>query len=239
VYRTTALIEAPAGVVAAALLELAGFGGDPVAPGDSVRLGRVRARMVEASSRRIGVVAVSGPPRSLAVELASTGAGTLVTLTVEGRIGRRRALALLERIASRVAVRAPELAGVPVVVATAIVRGREVLAQQRAFPVEAAGRWELAGGRVEPGESEVDAVRRECVEELGVEVEPGAAFGPDVVLAGGKYLLRAYRAELIDGEPKPREHQAVRWLTDGTAGDVDWLPADRVLLPELRALLRR
>jgi 8-oxo-dGTP diphosphatase len=238
VYRTTTLIDAPPSVVAAALLELAALGGDPVAPGDSVRLGRVRARMVDASARRVSVVAVSGPPRSLCVDLAPTPAGTRLTATVEGRAGKR-ALALLERIASRVAVRAPELAGRPVVVATAIVRGREVLAQQRAFPAETAGRWELPGGRVEPGESEVDAVRRECVEELGVEVEPGTAFGPDVVLAGGRYLLRAYRAELIDGEPKAREHQAVRWLTDGTAGDVDWLPADRILLPELRVLLRR
>ncbi|TDQ04156.1 (deoxy)nucleoside triphosphate pyrophosphohydrolase [Labedaea rhizosphaerae] len=234
-YRTTALIDAPASVVAAALLELAGS----VAPGDPLTVGRVRARLVEASARRVSAVALSGPPRQLAADLAVTPAGTLLTATVDGRIGRRRALALVEGLAERAARRARELAQVPVVVATAIIQDEEVLAQQRAFPPETAGRWELPGGRVEPGESEVDAVRRECREELGVDVEPGGAFGPDVVLAGGKYLLRSYRAGLVDGEPKPREHQAVRWLTDGTLGAVDWLPADRVLLPELRALLRR
>ena len=45
----------------------------------------------------------------------------------------------------------PELTEARVVVATAIVRNREVLAQQRSYPVEAAGRWEPPGGRVEPG----------------------------------------------------------------------------------------
>lgn len=237
-YRTTALIDAPARVVAAAVLDLVPRNGaDPVAPGDELRLFRVRARLVAASARRVSAVALSGPPRELAVDLAETPAGTLLTATVDGRIGRRRALGLLEELAERTAVRTGELAEARVVVATAVVRNREVLVQQRSYPVEAAGRWELPGGRVEPGESEVDAVRRECVEELGVTVAPGRAFGPDVVLAGGKYLLRSYLAGLVDGEPQPREHQAVRWLPGGRLGELDWLPADRVLLPELRALL--
>ncbi len=123
-------------------------------------------------------------------------------------------------------------------VGTAIVRGRAVLAQQRAYPAAAAGRWELPGGRVEPAESDVDAVRRECVEELGVDVRVGAPVGPDVAL-GKDMLLRVYRAELVEpgAVPHPHDHQALRWLTTGRLGSVDWLPADRVLLPSLRRLL--
>ena len=64
-----------------------------------------------------------------------------------------------------------------VVVATAILRGGQVLAQQRAFPRADAGRWEFPGGRVDPGESEQDAVVRECREELGVEVVAGLGSG--------------------------------------------------------------
>lgn len=125
-----------------------------------------------------------------------------------------------------------------VVVGAAILRDGRLLAQQRAYPAEAAGRWELPGGRVEPGESDVDAVCRECLEELGVRVRVGARVGPDVPLRPG-LVLRVYAATLdpLDATPHPHDHQAVRWLRMSTVDTVDWLPADRVLLPQLRALL--
>lgn len=125
-----------------------------------------------------------------------------------------------------------------VIVGTAIVRDGAVLAQQRAYPPELAGLWELPGGRVEPGESDVAAVVRECREELGVPVVVGAVLGPDVPLGGGK-LLRVYLARL-DGtaEPRPHDHAALRWLTAGQLDSVEWLPADRILLPGLRRALR-
>ena len=185
-------------------------------------------------------VSVGGPRTTLSVLLTPTGAGTLVTGSIETswRLGRRRGLAVLLGLVARIERRAGELAGAGVVVATAIVRGRTVLAQQRAFPPETAGRWELPGGRVEDGESDVDAVRRECAEELGVEVVVGEPIGPDVVLAQGKLVLRTYLAELTGpAEPTAREHRAVRWVSAGTSGELDWLPADRVLLPALRAHL--
>ncbi|WP_158888728.1 (deoxy)nucleoside triphosphate pyrophosphohydrolase [Amycolatopsis anabasis] len=124
------------------------------------------------------------------------------------------------------------------IVGAAIVREGALLAQQRAWPDDAAGRWELPGGRVEPEESEVDALRRECAEELDVDVLVGDRVGPDVALPGGK-VLRIFAAELKSGEPRAVEHRAVRWLAAGQLGEVDWLPADRELLPELANLLAR
>ncbi|MBK1785682.1 NUDIX domain-containing protein [Prauserella sp. ASG 168] len=124
------------------------------------------------------------------------------------------------------------------IVGAAIVRDGTLLAQQRAYPSEAAGLWELPGGRVEPGEREDAAVRRECAEELGVAVEVGARVGADVPLPGGK-VLRIFAAELADPAVRPRavEHRALRWVAPDAVAGLDWLPADRILVPDLERLL--
>jgi 8-oxo-dGTP diphosphatase len=125
-----------------------------------------------------------------------------------------------------------------IVVGAAILRAGQILAQQRAHPPSTAGLWELPGGRVEPGEDDETALRRECVEELGVSVLVGARVGPEVTLRHG-LVLRIYQAALDppDATPHPHDHQALRWLTPATLETVDWLPADRALLPDLRAIL--
>jgi 8-oxo-dGTP diphosphatase len=133
---------------------------------------------------------------------------------------------------------------VVVVVAAALICGGRVLAQQRTYPPEAAGRWELPGGRVEPGECDRDALVRECREELAVEVVPGERLGPEVALPGGA-VLRAYVAHLASAPDNPDnpanliplEHAALRWVDLAALDGLDWLDADRALLPDLAALL--
>jgi 8-oxo-dGTP diphosphatase len=247
--RTTALVDAPRRVVSATLTERALFGeGDEagvLAPGDTLTLAGSHLRVADLTVDGLRLVPVGGPlPVELHVRLAPTAAGVLVTVTALARTAllglvlRRRLLTLLESTVDGMRKRAEALAGAAIVVGAAIARTGTVLAQQRAYPASAAGRWELPGGRVEPAESDVDAVRRECVEELGVDVAVGAPVGPDVAL-GKDMLLRVYRAGLAEpgATPHPHDHQALRWLTPGRLGDVDWLPADRVLLPALRRLL--
>lgn len=113
-----------------------------------------------------------------------------------------------------------------------------MLAQQRAFPPEVAGLWELPGGRVEADESIMDALVRECDEELGVAVRPGERFGPPVWLRADLVLLTV-TAVLVPGGPQPvaREHTALRWLGINELDVVSWLPADLALLPWLRVVL--
>lgn len=126
-----------------------------------------------------------------------------------------------------------------IVVAGAVIRGSTVLVAQRARPPELAGRWELPGGKVAPGETERDALARELAEELGIQagdVAVGERLGADVAL-NETTTLRAYRVRLIRGEPHPHDHRALRWVKAAALPDVDWVPADRDWLPDLTAVL--
>ncbi|WP_275980124.1 (deoxy)nucleoside triphosphate pyrophosphohydrolase [Couchioplanes caeruleus] len=124
------------------------------------------------------------------------------------------------------------------IVAAVIVSGGRVLACERSAPPEVAGRWEFPGGKVEPGESDAEALARECAEELGVRVEVGARVGPDVPLAHGRAVLRVFAVTLLNGdEPRALEHTAMRWLAADELDSVPWLPADRPIVAELPGLL--
>jgi 8-oxo-dGTP diphosphatase len=110
--------------------------------------------------------------------------------------------------------------------------GCEVLAARRSHPPEAAGRWELPGGKVRPGESLEDAARRELVEELGVHVEVTAVL-PGVQDVAPGLTLEVVVAELVAGDVVPTEHSAVRWLTARNLDSVDWLEPDRPFVEEV------
>ena len=83
------------------------------------------------------------------------------------------------------------------VVGVAVVAHGRLLAARRTSPAEAAGRWELPGGKVEPGESPAEAAVREVREELGCAVTvTGTLDGADPS-AGGTYLLPAFAAVFL------------------------------------------
>ena len=128
-----------------------------------------------------------------------------------------------------VALGSDSLGRVLVVVGAAIVRAGRVLAARRSAPAAVVGGWEFPGGKVEPGESETDALVRQCREELGVEIRVGALLG---TVAQDSFVLRVYRAALLAGEPLPlQDHDELRWLAADEAPAVAWLPADLPLLP--------
>ncbi|MDX6254540.1 MAG: 8-oxo-dGTP diphosphatase [Frankiales bacterium] len=112
-----------------------------------------------------------------------------------------------------------------------------VLAGERSAPPELAGRWEFPGGKVEAGESDVQALVRECREELGVDIVVGAQLGGDLAIPGGR-VLRVYAARVGVGPPTVTEHRSVRWLSAGELDSVPWLDTNRPLLEPLAALLR-
>jgi len=130
------------------------------------------------------------------------------------------------------------------VVGAAVVQGDKVLVAQRSGgPYD--GCWEFPGGKVEPGESDLSALVREIDEELGVAIEPQAFLG-EVVLDGavaggqpGASTLRVWWARLTGGVLEAREHAQLRWVSVEDLDGLDWIAADRPLLPAVRALLTR
>jgi 8-oxo-dGTP diphosphatase len=124
----------------------------------------------------------------------------------------------------------------PVVVGAAILDGDRLLAAQRSAPPALAGRWELPGGKVDPGETAEEALLRECREELGVDVRLGRRVGRDWPI-GEHGVLRVWLATISGGEPQCREHAKLRWLRVDELHDVDWLPADLPIVEKLACLM--
>ncbi|RFU41729.1 (deoxy)nucleoside triphosphate pyrophosphohydrolase [Actinomadura logoneensis] len=123
---------------------------------------------------------------------------------------------------------------VSVVVGAAIISDGRLLAAQRAAPAELAGGWEFPGGKVDPGESDEQALVRECEEELGVRVALGERIGGDWPLGPAGTVLRVWTATVESGEPRALEHLALRWLAADELYTVEWLPGD---LPVVEAIV--
>jgi 8-oxo-dGTP diphosphatase len=190
---------------------------------------------------------------------SATGAGTLVDEQVDWETGLpgplgglvdqmvlrgRIVRAMQAHLDAYAAAAAHRALDVVQVVGAAVVEGRRVLVAQRSGgPYD--GLWEFPGGKVEPGESDLSALVRECREELGVDVLPQAFVG-EVLLNGsvaggapGTSTLRVWWARLAAGSPVAHEHAALRWVGADELAGLDWIAADRPLLPAVASLLER
>ncbi|MEU4170607.1 (deoxy)nucleoside triphosphate pyrophosphohydrolase [Streptomyces sp. NPDC026665] len=115
-----------------------------------------------------------------------------------------------------------------VVVAGALVRAGRLLAARRSAPPDLAGRWELPGGKVEPGETPEHALVRELREELGIDTRALERVPGEWPLKPG-YVLVVWAARLLPGSPEPeplQDHDELRWLGSEEIWDVDWLDQD-------------
>jgi len=97
--------------------------------------------------------------------------------------------------------------------------------------------WDLVGGHVEPGETPVDAVRRECLEELGVLVEDPRPVR--LTFADPTVEMHAFVVTTWSGEPvnaAPDEHDEIRWFV---AEELPGLALpDAAALPDVVTILR-
>ena len=94
--------------------------------------------------------------------------------------------------------------------------------------------WEFVGGKVEKGESKVDALVRECKEELDIIVEPHDVYMelvheyPDITVR-----LTLYNAVIKEGVPKLLEHNDIKWITPDEIPQFDFCPADEEILRKI------
>lgn len=125
------------------------------------------------------------------------------------------------------------------VAAAVILRAGCVLVQTRAAPGRWQGYWEFPGGGVEPGEDLAACVVRECEEELGLAVRPGATlhdvrWGYGDVEVAVTFLL----CELVTpAEPTPRQDQQWRWATADELPNLRFLPANAEVVRRVAGLL--
>ena len=119
------------------------------------------------------------------------------------------------------------------VVAAVIRRDNQVFATQRGYG-NYKDWWEFPGGKVESGETSADALIREIAEELNTEI------GIDGFLATVEYdypefhlSMDCFWCHIKEGTLTLLEHEAARWLPIDNLRQVDWLPADILVVEEI------
>ena len=123
------------------------------------------------------------------------------------------------------------------VVAALIWKGDRFLACQRPAHKARGLLWEFVGGKVEPGETPQMALIRECREELDITVEPKELFMevvheyPDLTVR-----LILFNAVIAEGSPKSLEHNDLRWITIAQIDELEFCPADEIILKKLKEL---
>ena len=123
------------------------------------------------------------------------------------------------------------------VAAAIMIEQGKVFATQRGYGEFKDG-WEFPGGKIEPEETPEAAIVREIKEELDTEVQVVKLLDT-VEYDYPKFHLSmdCFICHIKSGNLVLKEHEAAKWLTKDTLYSVDWLPADKGLIPMVKEYL--
>ncbi|HDR2890368.1 TPA: pyrimidine (deoxy)nucleoside triphosphate diphosphatase [Enterobacter asburiae] len=117
------------------------------------------------------------------------------------------------------------------VVAAILEKEGKILLAQRPPHADQPGMWEFAGGKVEAGETQPEALVRELREELGINAEPARYVASHQREVSGRLIhLHAWHVPSYSGEQTAHYHSALAWCTPQEALTYALAPADIPLL---------
>lgn len=121
------------------------------------------------------------------------------------------------------------------VVAAVIKSGDKIFATARGYG-EFKGGWEFPGGKIEPGETPEEALKREIIEELETEINVGEIIDT-IEYDYPKFHLSmdCFWCEILSGDLVLKEAEDARWLAADELDSVEWLPADVTLIENIKA----
>ena len=120
------------------------------------------------------------------------------------------------------------------VVAAIIYKDGAYFATQRGYG-EFEGMWEFPGGKIEPGESRESALKREIQEELGIDININKFLCTTEYDYPSFHLtMHCYICCIASGEIELREHKSARWLRSEELWSVEWLPADKEVIENIK-----
>lgn len=113
------------------------------------------------------------------------------------------------------------------VTAAIIEKENQILIARRKQGKHLAGFWEFPGGKIEKGETPEYCLKRELLEELGIEVSVGEFFMENTHKYDEKtILLKSYMCELKTDEIELNDHDKVEWIHLSQLRDYKFAPAD-------------